>query len=248
MPRVSDELVEVPNFAIVNLLSNMRVLSHSRSFCSLSFSPNIHIFFILGKFGGVMYKKCDKCKDYIVNGSTYIEGGISYHFCKTCTNILETFPVPTNIMHIFLTPEDRLTQFQRNIFEARKRRVSGNSPWNSEIKCDTLHKIKYRDIDPSLHVPMFPKIEIIELLGCDSLHTFFKHLIRSNCKDFDFSEIEKKFSSCTKCNSQKDEEKNNFLEKPSDDELKEIEEFEKQTISLIAQLEKCKVNLALHLN
>lgn len=67
-------------------------------------------------------KNCVKCKSNTIGGSTIIEGGTSYAFCKECTNILQTFPIPTNIMHIFLKQEDRINQFDKNIWEARKRR------------------------------------------------------------------------------------------------------------------------------
>jgi hypothetical protein len=77
-------------------------------------------------------QKCAKCKDPIKNGSTYVEGGIAYQFCETCTAILETFPLPTNIMNIFLTPEDRMSQADKNIFEARKRRVQGKGNWGKK--------------------------------------------------------------------------------------------------------------------
>ena len=73
--------------------------------------------------------KCAKCKK-IASGAI-IEGGVSYDFCQTCLDILNTFPIPTNIMHIFLTPEDRQSQEDRNIFEARKRRLAGLSVWKS---------------------------------------------------------------------------------------------------------------------
>lgn len=74
--------------------------------------------------------KCAKCKNDTEGGSTYVEGGTSYQFCKTCSDILETFPVPTNIMHVFLTPDERQSQIDRNMFEARKRRISGIKLWN----------------------------------------------------------------------------------------------------------------------
>jgi hypothetical protein len=72
--------------------------------------------------------QCAKCND-TANGSTIVDGGVSYSFCKTCSNILETFP-NTNIMHIFLTPDQMQSQVDRNIFEARKRRVKGERVWS----------------------------------------------------------------------------------------------------------------------
>lgn len=76
-----------------------------------------------------MNKKCDKCKDSIKGGSTVVSEGIAYNFCKSCTEILETFPNPSNIIHIFLTPDQRQSKADRNIFEARKRRAKGESVW-----------------------------------------------------------------------------------------------------------------------
>lgn len=69
--------------------------------------------------------KCSKCNDPFEGGCTYIEGGNAYQFCKTCTDILETFPVPTNIMHMFLNPNQK----DKAIFSARKERLNGKSPW-----------------------------------------------------------------------------------------------------------------------
>lgn len=79
-------------------------------------------------------KKCAKCKDESSRTySTYFEGGVGYEFCETCTDILETFPVPTNIMHVFLIPDDRMSQVNRNIFEARRRRIKGQSVWKGKM-------------------------------------------------------------------------------------------------------------------
>lgn len=76
-----------------------------------------------------MLTKCAKCKEDTNGGSIYVEGGTSFRFCKTCSDILETFPVPTNIMHIFLTEEQKQSQITRNIFEARRKRLQGISKW-----------------------------------------------------------------------------------------------------------------------
>lgn len=73
--------------------------------------------------------KCAKCEDDTEGGSTFVQGGVAYPFCKTCTEILESFPIPTNILHIFLKPEDMETQEEKNIFEAR-RRASGERYWS----------------------------------------------------------------------------------------------------------------------
>jgi hypothetical protein len=70
-----------------------------------------------------MNSKCCKCYSSLEGGSTYIEGGMAYSFCKICTDVLETFP--TNIMHIYLIPESKQSQADKNIFEARKRRNKG---------------------------------------------------------------------------------------------------------------------------
>jgi hypothetical protein len=60
-----------------------------------------------------MKKLCAKCKDP-ANGSIFVEGGVSYPFCKTCTEILDSFSIPTNILHVFLKPEDKLSQVEKN--------------------------------------------------------------------------------------------------------------------------------------
>lgn len=73
--------------------------------------------------------KCAKCGDNAKGGAIYVEAGVAYPFCKTCTEILETFPVPANIMHIFLTPEERQSQETKNIFDARERRLKGEKLW-----------------------------------------------------------------------------------------------------------------------
>jgi hypothetical protein len=74
--------------------------------------------------------KCSKCKSSCEGGSTYIEGGETYSFCKECTDILETFPIPKNILHTFLGTEKMQSLITKNIFEARKRRVKGEKVWN----------------------------------------------------------------------------------------------------------------------
>lgn len=76
-----------------------------------------------------MKNNCAKCHSDFEFGSTIVKDGIAYKFCKTCTNILESFPVPANIMHVFLTPEDKQSQENKNIFEARKRRAESKSLW-----------------------------------------------------------------------------------------------------------------------
>lgn len=73
---------------------------------------------------------CAKCKKHTENGSNIVEGGICYQFCKECSVILESFPSSTNIMHIFLTPDERQSQEERNIFEARRRRAKRQSCWS----------------------------------------------------------------------------------------------------------------------
>jgi recombinational DNA repair protein (RecF pathway) len=76
--------------------------------------------------------RCAKCKSSIDmdSTSTYIEGGESYPFCKKCSDILETFPIPANIIRQFLTPEQQQSQVQRNIFAARKQRTEGKKILN----------------------------------------------------------------------------------------------------------------------
>lgn len=73
--------------------------------------------------------ECVKCK-HPADGATITEGGINYPFCDTCTKILELFPRSTNIMHIFLNPDDKSSQENKNIYEARKRRTKGHLLWN----------------------------------------------------------------------------------------------------------------------
>jgi hypothetical protein len=77
-------------------------------------------------------QKCAKCKAD-ANGSIIVEGGVSYPFCNECSSLLETFPVPTNILHTFLTEDQRMSQEDKNIFEARKRRLKGKSLWKNNI-------------------------------------------------------------------------------------------------------------------
>lgn len=74
--------------------------------------------------------KCAKCKSSCEGGSTYLEGGVDYPFCKECTDILETFPIPTNILHSFLGSEKMQSQITKNIFAARKRRAKGEKVWS----------------------------------------------------------------------------------------------------------------------
>ncbi len=76
-------------------------------------------------------QKCAKCK-HPADGAIITEGGVSYPFCNTCTKILETFPVPTHIMHIFLKHEDMMSQADKNIFEARRARLDGERAWHNK--------------------------------------------------------------------------------------------------------------------
>jgi hypothetical protein len=76
-----------------------------------------------------MAKRCKKCKRKAVNGACYVEGGESYIFCKTCSEILETFPLPNRI-HLFLMDDT----FVQKIIEARERRARGESPWQQKAK------------------------------------------------------------------------------------------------------------------
>ena len=76
-------------------------------------------------------ERCVKCKSP-ANGAIITEGGVSYPFCNNCTKILETFDVPTNIMHTFLKHEDMMSQVEKNIFEARRARLNGEGTWKTK--------------------------------------------------------------------------------------------------------------------
>lgn len=76
-----------------------------------------------------MKNTCAKCKKDTKEGSSMVEGGKVYRFCKTCSKILHSFQMPTNIIPIFLKSENDMSDEMRNIFEARKRRAEGQTVW-----------------------------------------------------------------------------------------------------------------------
>lgn len=76
-----------------------------------------------------MKKKCEKCKDSLEGGAVFVEGGKSYNFCKLCSKILESYPKTGNIIPIFLKDDSEMTQVDKNMFEARKRRAKGETLW-----------------------------------------------------------------------------------------------------------------------
>lgn len=78
--------------------------------------------------------KCSKCKKDTESGSTFVEGGISYRFCKDCSDILNTFSIPTNIIPIFLQSHKEMGNINKNIFDAREKRLKGNSPWKKNVE------------------------------------------------------------------------------------------------------------------
>jgi len=73
--------------------------------------------------------QCSKCNESIKDGSVIIHNGVVYKFCKTCSDILFSFPSPETIVKTFLSPEENQSQVQRDIFEARKRRSQDIMIW-----------------------------------------------------------------------------------------------------------------------
>lgn len=78
---------------------------------------------------GKQMKICSKCKKKSLYGSIYVEGGSNYFFCKECTKILDSFSDKTHIMPIFMKKEELQSQFEKNIFAARKRRAENIYLW-----------------------------------------------------------------------------------------------------------------------
>jgi len=74
--------------------------------------------------------KCAKCNSE-PNGKSFTEGGICYVYCQLCTDILESYRQITH--QSFLTPDQRLSQIERNIREAKKNRALGKSLWQNRI-------------------------------------------------------------------------------------------------------------------
>lgn len=74
---------------------------------------------------------CSKCKKKILKGVWHTHHGQLFHFCKTCNEILETFPDHAKIIHEFIKDEKEMTKVQKNIFEARTRRVLGETYWSN---------------------------------------------------------------------------------------------------------------------
>jgi len=79
---------------------------------------------------------CSKCK-IESNCNSFVEGGETYFFCGTCSLILDSYPSIS--IEYFLTPEDKLSQIEKNMRDARRRRAEGKSLWNNECKAD-LHE------------------------------------------------------------------------------------------------------------
>lgn len=79
-------------------------------------------------------QECSKCKKDATGGSSYIEATVLYPFCIECTQILETFPNPILILNRFLDSEEKQSQVEKNIFDARKGRVKGHKfEWNQQM-------------------------------------------------------------------------------------------------------------------
>ena len=72
---------------------------------------------------------CKKCSSDLEGGSIIVNGGIAYCFCKECSDILHTFPNPSNIIQVFLKPESKMSEEEKNILDARKKRASGENKW-----------------------------------------------------------------------------------------------------------------------
>lgn len=75
---------------------------------------------------------CKKCSSDLEGGSIIVKEGISYCFCKECSDILYTFANPTDIIYIFLKPDSELSEEDKNIFGAKRRRARGESVWEKK--------------------------------------------------------------------------------------------------------------------
>lgn len=71
--------------------------------------------------------KCAKCKEP-ADGNTYCKESEAFKFCKLCSEIIETFP--PGGWHSFLDEG----QIAKNIIEARRKRLKGESPFRKILK------------------------------------------------------------------------------------------------------------------
>lgn len=71
---------------------------------------------------------CSKCKKP-ADGIKIVHNGKTFHFCDLCTKILESFPDHEKILDIYMQPSSKWSEEEKNIFQARKRRASGEKLW-----------------------------------------------------------------------------------------------------------------------
>jgi hypothetical protein len=72
---------------------------------------------------------CAKCEED-ADGSTFVEGGYTFTFCKTCSDILDELDRTGNVIHDFLGSKKKGSWVARNIREARERRARGELYWD----------------------------------------------------------------------------------------------------------------------
>lgn len=75
-----------------------------------------------------MRSNCTKCRDDTEGGKIFVEAGIGFLFCKTCSDILDK--LPPGSLRSFVGKNREESQEMRNIREARERREKGQSVWN----------------------------------------------------------------------------------------------------------------------
>lgn len=70
---------------------------------------------------------CTKCKEDAV--VSIVRGGEYFPLCDTCNKILETCTNHNFFFDHYLCPKQIQSQINKNMFEAKKLRVLGKSPW-----------------------------------------------------------------------------------------------------------------------
>jgi len=69
---------------------------------------------------------CAKCNKH-ADGETHVEGGISFTFCKYCSEKIEDRT--GGVVSDFIGPEKKESHVAKNMREARERRAKGIKIW-----------------------------------------------------------------------------------------------------------------------